>query len=159
MIYRNNRRVCVCEWVCVCVCECVYVCKCVWVCVCECVFVCASECVWVCACVCVSVCECVWVCVSACVSDLRTVCHVTYHNVWQRTVHPIMQQVRFFGMPQLRVLLMCFFAYSYSTSSSSFVLRAPFYNTLPRPPPTDLGNVYLQLPFILMIIRYSDNWT
>ena len=41
-----------------------------------------------------------------------------------------------------------------------FFLRVPFYEALPRPTPpsTDMGTVYLQLPFILMISHFSDNW-
>jgi len=61
-------------------------------------------------------------------------------------------------MSKLPVLQLYVFVYSYSISPS-FVLRAPFYNThAPQPPPNDIGTVYLQLLFILMIIHYSDNW-
>jgi hypothetical protein len=100
-----------------------------------------------------SVCLCVWVCV--CV--LRTVCDVTYHNVSQRTVHLIPEQVTCFGLSKLLVLLLSLSAYSYSISPS-FSLRAPFYDTLPLPTAPSHWTVYLQLPFILMIIHYSDNW-
>ena len=64
---------------------------------------------------------------------LRIVCNVAYSNVWQWTVHVMPEQVTCFGISKLLVLLLSFFAYSNSIPSSSFVLRAPFYDTLPRP--------------------------
>ena len=51
---------------------------------------------------------------------------------------------------KLLLLLLSLFAYSYSISPSSFILLAPFYNTLPHT---------LSAINIPMITHYSVNWT
>jgi len=76
------------------------------------------------------------VCVRArvCMWGLCIVCDVAYYNVRERTVRLIPEQVTCFGMSKLLVLIFSLFAYYYSIPSSSFALRAPFYDTLPHTP-------------------------
>ena len=74
--------------------------------------------------------------VRACTSfiwGIRIVCDVAYYNVRERTLHLIPEQVPCFGMCKLQVLIPSFFTNYYSIPSSSFLLRAPFYDTLPPP--------------------------
>ena len=81
----------------------------------------------------------------------RTLCYVTSSNpdngqyIWYRS------RCHVSACPNFSLLL-CFFSFSYSISLS-FVLLTPLYDTPPRPmaAPTDLGNVYLLLHFILMV--------
>jgi len=111
-------------------------------------------------------CVCVWcfcvVCVCVCVFvGLRTLCDVTYRNIWHRTVHLIPEQVTCFGMSKLLVVIPSFFRVFLSYFAIFFcpscsILQHP--SNPPPPPTTDFWTAYLQLPFIMMTIRYSDNW-
>jgi len=104
---------------------------------------------------------CLFVCVCVGGGGLRTVCDVTYRIIWQRTVHLIPEHVTCFGTSNLLVLIPSFFTCTYSISPFSFVLRAPFYDTLPRPtntPPPGLRNCLSAANFHSEVIRYSDNW-
>jgi len=113
-------------------------------------------------------CVCVWLCVCVCwwgggsSGVFHTLCEVTYRNFWHQTVHLIPEQVTCFGKPKLLILIPFFFAYSYSISPSSYVLFAPFYDTLPRPTnhynTHGLRNCLSAATFHSEVIRYSDNW-
>ena len=150
VMYRNNRSVCVCIWVYVCVS--------------------LSVCVSVSLCVCEFLCVCMWVyvCVSVSLCGFECVCVWPKHYIW----HHISQCLttgstsdtvagRMFRHVETARPTPILFAYSYSISSSFIpsctILLHP--STPHRPLHNDLATVYLQLPFILTIIHYSDNWT
>jgi hypothetical protein len=94
---------------------------------------------------------------------LRTLCDVTYRNFLQWIVHLIPKQVTCFGMSKRLVLIPSFFRvflfyFAVFFCPSCTILRHPSTPTPNPPPSTDLGTVYLHLPFIMIKISFSDNW-